>query len=120
MSGGGHLFDCPRDSLRWRIKVVGRAVVPPAAVPSTHRSGRCRIIGASRRLDHSIGPSRHVPLPVLTGPSGSRPPPPRAAPFNPAFRVAPSGSDPAPVRDGGPPTARTGGSDPRARPCWLL
>ena len=47
--------------------------------PPTHRSGRCRNIGASRRLDHSIGPSRHVPLPVLTGPLGSRPPPPRAA-----------------------------------------
>jgi hypothetical protein len=75
--------------------------------PPAHRSGRCRIIGASRRLDHSIGPSRHVPLPVLTGPFGSRPPPPRAAPFK-------RGSDPARAA-AVIPRPRDGGSDPRLR-----
>ena len=51
------------------LGAVEWAVVPPAVACSTHRSGRCRIIGASRRPGHPIGPSRHVPLPVLTGPT---------------------------------------------------
>src|ERR1044072_9854147 len=34
------------------------AVVPPAVVLPTHRSGRCRIIGASRRPGHPNRPPK--------------------------------------------------------------
>src|SRR3954449_983624 len=57
-----------------------RAVVPPAAVLPTHRSGRCRIIGASRRPGH---PNRPLKARTPARPDGAilKPPAPAAGGF---------------------------------------
>ena len=63
------MFDCPPLKTRWILSGSVRAVVPPAVVPRRIDPGDCRI---NRRLPPPgslNGPSRHVPLPVLTGPT---------------------------------------------------
>ena len=63
------MFDCPGLARPGILPVSVRAVVPPAAVRRHIDLGDAASIGASRRLGRSTAPSRHVPLPVLTGPT---------------------------------------------------
>jgi hypothetical protein len=63
------LFDCSPLADRWILPVSVRAVVPPAAVRRHIDPGDA---ASNRRLPPPgslKGPSRHVPLPVLTGPT---------------------------------------------------